>query len=152
MMLMFHLAYQIEDRFLKLPFKDDSKSNNEHEQLSQSTNPAIEKKSKLNIFSLLYKTLLFIIRNFSFIFLVLNCATSLLDLYYTYSMISVILSPYKAWFLVLAFYLRYKCSRLNSSDFYKFVEKSSMKATRSDEEVQMRRNRNLRNKNFFNNK
>ncbi len=129
-LLMFHLSYQIESRFLSIPFSDDESN----EPLVQQSTPSTTIKnqsSKFRFASLLTLTFRYIAQNFTFIILVLNALSSILDLYLCYSLVSVILSPLKTWFLLVAFYLRYKCSRLGLGDFNKFIDTTRLKTTRS---------------------
>jgi hypothetical protein len=127
-LLMLHLSYQIESRFLNIPFIEDDSNEPLFEQSSSTGNNI---KSNTNA-SLCKRIFRYITQNFTFIILVLNAMSSILDLYLCYSLVSVISSPVKTWFLIIAFFLRYKCLRLGQSDFNKFIDISSLKTTRSN--------------------
>lgn len=107
--LMFHLSYQIEHRFLHL----DSNSNNER-RCSSST------KTSLAV-CLFKKSAMAILRNISFIILLLHAASNLIDIYKFYSWPAILICPLKLWSPLIAIYLRHKCVRLSVGDFERFV-------------------------------
>jgi hypothetical protein len=73
------------------------------------------------IVKILLKFLKFLWINISFILLTLVALKEMRDLHICYSFLSVIICPYKTWSLVLAFYLRHKCSNLNEKYFSKYL-------------------------------
>lgn len=111
-LLMFHLSYQIEKRFVNM---------NKEESSIKITN--------------CWKL---ITQNFTFIILVLHCLLNIYDFYRSYSFVSAVLCPFKTWLLLIAFYLRHKCSNLSLSDFNKFIDTSKFNSVnKTNEFVQM---------------
>ena len=88
---MFHLSSKLDSRFIELR----RKSNN---------------KSPLNFKLVFKKSFLFLLGNYSLLILTLVSFYNLYLLAANYSFLCALLSPLKFWFLLLAFYLSYKCT------------------------------------------
>lgn len=112
---MFHLSYQIENRFIHLGF-------NEHHGNSRRISNNLMSQFGIAITIKYLVSLVF--RNISFILLLLSAFWNLVDLYYCYSLISVIICPLKLWMPLIAIYLRHKCSNLAYADFERFIDMS----------------------------
>lgn len=110
-LLMFHLSYQIENRFIHLEF---SKQQNES---STSCSP--------------FGLVKFVIDNLSFIVLLLVAAWNLRDIYLFYSWVSILFNPLKLWMPLIAIYLRYKCVHLTAADFERFIDSSKLRSANS---------------------
>jgi hypothetical protein len=122
-MLMIHLSYLIEQRFLSLPLNEDE---------AETDEPLVQQQhdNKIHVSKLisLPKAILFtIVHNFTFIILIVTSLLSIVDFYHCYSLVAVIISPFKTWSLIAAFYLRYECSRLDLADFSKFLDMAHLK-------------------------
>lgn len=127
-LLMLHLSYQIERRFLKLTSQDDiinSHQTNAYDSQSSLIH-TVGSLSRLKRFLYIKSYVIFhkTIENISFLVLIATSLFQIKDLYLAYSIISVILCPLKTWLLVLAIYLRHKCINLTVNDFEKFIDNS----------------------------
>ncbi|CAF0957061.1 unnamed protein product [Brachionus calyciflorus] len=112
-LLMLHLSHLIEIRFMNLTFQKNDMSNS-------------------NLLNLIYQ-------NLNFILLFLLSLLNIYDFYLSYSFISIVVCPFKTWFLVYAFYLRYKCNQLNVNDFSQFIDTPSrdIQVTKSPKRINM---------------
>lgn len=99
-LLMLHLANLIEIRFIKITFHNDD----DH---------------KFNIFNYTFQ-------NSTFIILIILNLLNMYDFYLSYSLISVIICPFKTWLLLYAIYLRYKCTQLSANHFEQFIDSSKL--------------------------
>lgn len=70
---------------------------------------------KLNLFTILKQ-------NFNCLIIVFFCLLNLYELYLSYSLISIILCPYKTWLLIFFIYLRIKCQNLRLNEFNRMIE------------------------------
>lgn len=111
-LLMFHLSYQVEKRFVHLdytptPVKSVS--------LNQPLNLAIR---------VVRAGIVAFAQNLSFVVLTAHVAWNLIDLYKFYSLVAILVCPLKLWMPLAGVYLRHKCSRLTAADFERYIETS----------------------------
>jgi hypothetical protein len=114
LLLIFHLSFQIETRFLTINF---------HQESETSSNLSPQNSFKLYI----KKFLPSLWANFSFLFLVSFCLLQMYDFYLSYSFYAIIFCPLKTWMLIVSIYLRNKCANLNANDFEKFLHDPASK-------------------------
>ena len=76
--------------------------------------------------------------NFFFIILVIHSLLCMIELYYTYSLVAVVLCPFKTWNLMFACYLKYKCMSMKSDDFEIFIKNGRSIV---DEAIELNKNR-----------
>lgn len=90
-LIMLDLSSVIEARFVNLTFHEN--------------NPP-----KCKIFGIFFQ-------NITFLFIILFSLLNLYELFLSYSLISVIICPFKSWLLVYFIYLRIKCQNFSINDF-----------------------------------
>lgn len=55
--------------------------------------------------------------NFFFVILMVHSLLSMLEYYQSYSIVAVMLCPFKTWNLIAACWFKYKCGRMKALDF-----------------------------------
>lgn len=121
LLLILHLSFKVESRFLS------SVPSNQEESESFLSNEGNERRRlrSSESVSLFKKIFNFILANALLAWLVFNCAWSMVDLAYCYSLISAIICPLKTWSLFIAIYLHYRAATLSMADLKRFVQNKS---------------------------
>ena len=133
--LIYHLAYIIELKYLSLNTYEDSHTSSPS-RLNQS-NSSNNFKQFLNSLKQCFscklspkvpcKTILnFLWKHSLLIFLSVSTFLQIYDLCLCYSLISILICPLKTWNLIIAFFLIFVCNNLNSNNFFIEVTKSSV--------------------------
>lgn len=131
-LLMFHLSYQVEKRFVHLDYTPTpvSKSN---VSLSQPLSLAIR---------VVRASMLALAQNLSFVVLTAHVAWNLIDLYKFYSIVAILVCPLKLWMPLVGVYLRHKCSRLTAADFERYIETSPARTETQQHSLRAARHNN----------
>jgi hypothetical protein len=108
--LIVHLSGIVERRFSELKCEKVNSDNRRQDKL---------KNYSLKVpFKFILRTLW---NNLSFIFLCFVSLELINDLYCSYGIYSIIICPIKTWSLFIAFYLKYKSTRLNIQRFEYYI-------------------------------
>lgn len=108
LLLIYHLAYQLEKRFLAISLNQNELVNQQEKQ-----------RAIFNPKFLILISIKFLFENFTFILLVLVSLIQIREYYLAYSIFAALFCPLKTWSLILAFYLRNKCCNMSLNHFNK---------------------------------
>ena len=153
-LLMVHLSFQIEKRFMKMSFHEDTRlfgpNSSSSANGSQTISPqAVDNSVKSVVHNLIltcrnlgslscyqlfsaFKYIVcacicLVVDNLAFALLLFVGLFQMYDLYLSYSVLAIVVCPIKTWMLIMAIYLRYKATHLTTNDFNKFIDTSKFR-------------------------